>query len=33
VPIDRSYDLVVRTVLWVVAGLVFLGFAIRWILT
>lgn len=32
-PIDNSYRLVVRTVLWVIAGLVFLGFAIWWVLT
>lgn len=29
-PLDRSYRLVVRTILWVIAGLVFLGFAIWW---
>ena len=32
-PIDRTYRLIVRTVLWVIAGLVFLGFAIWWIVT
>ena len=32
-PVDRSFRLVVRTVLWVIAGLVFLGFAIWWALT
>lgn len=32
-PIDNSYRLIVRTVLWVIAGLVFLGFAIWWSLT
>ncbi len=32
-PIDPTYRLVVRTVLWVIAGLVFLGFAIWWALT
>lgn len=32
-PIDPSYRLVVRTVLWVVAGAVFLGFALWWFLT
>jgi hypothetical protein len=32
-PVDTSYLLVVRTVLWVIAGLVFLGFAIWWIVT
>jgi hypothetical protein len=32
-PVDTSYNLVVRTVLWVIAGLVFLGFAIWWVLT
>ena len=31
-PVDTSYKLVVRTVLWVIAGLVFLGFAIWWIM-
>lgn len=30
-PIDSSYHLVVRTVLWIIAGLVFLGFAVWWI--
>ena len=32
-PIDTSYRIVVRTVLWAIAGLVFLGFAIWWALT
>jgi hypothetical protein len=32
-PIDRDHLLVVRTVLWVIAGLVFLGFAMWWALT
>jgi hypothetical protein len=32
-PLDRNHLLVVRTVLWVIAGLVFLGFAIWWALT
>lgn len=32
-PIDDSYRIVVRTVLWLIAGLVFLGFAIWWALT
>ena len=32
-PIDRNSLLVVRTVLWVIAGLVFLAFAIWWGLT
>lgn len=32
-PIDRGYRLVVRTILWVIAGLVFVGFGIWWILT
>ena len=32
-PIDTSYRLVVRTTLWVIAGLVFLGFATWWALT
>ena len=31
--IDTSYRLVVRTVLWVIAGLVSLAFAIGWALT
>lgn len=32
-PVDRNFRLVVRTILWVIAGLVFLGFAIWWSLT
>ncbi len=32
-PIDRDFRLVVRTVLWVIVGLVFVGFAIWWVLT
>ena len=32
-PIDRNFLPVVRTVLWVIAGLVFLAFAIWWGLT
>lgn len=32
-PIDEGYRLVVRTTLWVIAGLVLLGFGIWWILT
>ena len=32
-PLDRTHLLVVRTVLWVIAGLVFLGFAIWWTMT
>lgn len=32
-PFDSSYHLVVRTVLWVIAGLVFLAFALWWFLT
>jgi hypothetical protein len=32
-PIDLSYRLVGRTVLWLIAGMVFLGFALWWILT
>lgn len=32
-PIDHGYRLVVRTVLWVIAGAVFLGFALWWVLT
>lgn len=30
---DTSYRLVVRTVLWVIAGLVFLAFVLWWSLT
>jgi hypothetical protein len=29
-PIDESYRLVVRTILWVIAGAVLLGFMIWW---
>jgi hypothetical protein len=32
-PLDRTQLLVIRTVLWVIAGLVFVGFAIWWALT
>ena len=32
-PIDHSYRLVVRTVLWVIAGAVFMAFALWWFLT
>jgi hypothetical protein len=32
-PIDSDYRLVVRTTLWIIVGLVFLGFAIWWSLT
>lgn len=32
-PFDLSYRIVVRTVLWAIAGLVFLGLAIWWALT
>jgi len=32
-PLDLSYRLFVRTVLWVIAAVVFLGFALWWILT
>ncbi len=32
-PVDNSYRLVVRTVLWVIAGAVFIGFALWWFLT
>jgi hypothetical protein len=32
-PIDSDYRLVVRTILWIIAGLVFLGFVIWWSLT
>lgn len=32
-PIDSSYRLVVRTVLWIIAGFVLLGFVLWWSLT
>jgi hypothetical protein len=32
-PIDRDFRLVVRTVLWVIVGLVLLAFVIWWSLT
>jgi len=32
-PVELSYRIVVRAVLWIIAGAVFLGFAIWWILT
>jgi hypothetical protein len=32
-PIDFSYRIAVRTVLWVIVGAVILGFAIWWVLT
>lgn len=32
-PIDLSYRIVVRTALWVIAGAVFVGFALWWVLT
>ncbi len=32
-PIDRNYRLVVRTILWVIAGLVLLGLLIWWSVT
>jgi hypothetical protein len=32
-PIDGGYRLVVRTILWIIAGSVFLGLVIWWILT
>jgi hypothetical protein len=32
-PVDTSYRLVIRTVLWVIVGLLFLGFGIWWVLT
>jgi len=32
-PVDLSYRVTVRTVLWVIAGAVFLGFAFWWVLT
>ena len=32
-PADLGYRFIVRAVLWVIAGAVFVGFAIWWILT
>lgn len=32
-PIDAGYRLVVRTVLWIIAGAVFIGFALWWFMT
>ena len=32
-PIDNSYRIAVRATLWVIAGLVFVGFVIWWALT
>jgi hypothetical protein len=32
-PIDSSYRLVVRTVLWLIVGAVLLGFVLWWYLT
>jgi hypothetical protein len=32
-PIDNSYRLVIRTVLWVIAGAVVVGFTLWWYLT
>ena len=32
-PIDRNFRLVVRTTLWVIAGLVLVGLAIWWVMT
>ena len=32
-PIDESYRIVVRTALWVIAGAVFIAFAIWWFAT
>ena len=32
-PVDFSYRIVVRTVLWLIVGALFLGFAIWWVLT
>jgi hypothetical protein len=32
-PVDLSYRIVVRTVLWVIAGAVFVGLAIWWMWT
>jgi hypothetical protein len=32
-PIDQSYNLVVRTVLWIIVGAVFVGFMLWWVMT
>ncbi len=32
-PIDPGYRLVVRTVLWIIAGTVFVAFAVWWLVT
>jgi len=32
-PIDPGYRLVVRTILWLIAGAVFIGFAVWWFST
>jgi hypothetical protein len=32
-PVDFSYRIAVRTVLWVIVGAVFVGFMIWWVLT
>ena len=32
-PVDQSYRIVVRTALWIVAGAVFIAFAIWWFYT
>lgn len=32
-PADLSYRVVVRAILWIIAGAVFVGFAIWWIMT
>jgi hypothetical protein len=32
-PIDQGYRLVVRTVLWVIMGAVFIAFALWWFMT
>ena len=32
-PIEPGYRLIVRTILWLIAGAVFIGFAIWWIMT
>jgi hypothetical protein len=32
-PIDQSYRIVVRAVLWAIIGAVFMGFAVWWVST
>ncbi len=32
-PIDQGYRLIVRTVLWIIAGTVFVAFGVWWFLT